>query len=1005
MGHRSDNRHRSLGVLLGMATVAISLPSPAPAQMRWDGSASSDWTDGNNWNPSAAPTAGSSPVISGPAASMPVLSGGATTLSTLYLGYDKALGGAGLTITGGAGLMTSSATIGEQSNNNAGNAREVEAGTASLLAASTWTSGTFQIGAYGTGALTVSGGSTLTTTTSASLGVHHNSVTNRSGEGTLTILGANSTWISNGVATIGNLGHGTVSVMSGGKITTRATTLGHGATGSGTVTVDGIGSRWEASSGTLVIGNSGTGQFTVSGGASAKTTGRINLAASANSSGTLTVTGKGSRLEADQIWAGLGSTGSIGVNSGGVIQAAQLRLGTTASGSGRADLRGTGSMIASSAFTAVGLLGEGELTVADNATLRGTVRIALLGGSKGALNIGAAAGSAAETAGIVDAATVEFGAGTGKLVFNHTNADYKFAGQIMGVGNIQHHAGTTLLTGNSTTFTGTTTISGGALLVGGALGGSVSVLSGGTLGGSGTVGATTVGAGGTLSPGNSPGTLTVNGNLVMGAGAIYLAELQGPLADRVNVTGSASLGGTLRLAQLGGAYAFSTPFTLLSAAGGLAGTRFGTFDPAGSFGDGVATGISYTGTDVLLTLTPKPLAPMMALSGGAPAPANAFAMASGIDRAVASGANPSVLFGIYNLRAAAIPAALNQLSGEAHTAAPAMANSAAGQFLGTLLDGSGAGRLSGGPGGPGGAAGFTADLPSKQDGPGRSTFDPARFSLWGAGFGSTGRSDGDRIAGSANRNLSDGHAAVGADIRIGSNTVVGAAVAGGQSRASLSGGLGKAEADVFQAGLYGRTVLGTVNLAAALGYARLDTDTTRAIPAIGLTGVTASYVTQAWSGRIEASLPVATWGGFTLSPLAAFQAVRASSPAAIERAGSGAAAGTLTLARRADMTSRSELGLQFDANLIASATPVTGFVRAAWAHYYQRDADLTASLNGLPGASFAVTGAKPDRNAALLAAGADVKLSQSVSVGIRIDSEISENTRRVGGTAQLRVSF
>ncbi|AZO81944.1 hypothetical protein B5U98_27900 [Bosea sp. Tri-39] len=51
------------------------------------------------------------------------------------------------------------------------------------------------------------------------------------------------------------------------------------------------------------------------------------------------------------------------------------------------------------------------------------------------------------------------------------------------------------------------------------------------------------------------------------------------------------------------------------------------------------------------------------------------------------------------------------------------------------------------------------------------------------------------------------------------------------------------------------------------------------------------------------------------------------------------------------------------------------------------------------------TGARLDRNAALLAAGADTRLSQTVSFGMRVDSELSGNTRRIGGTAQLRVSF
>lgn len=67
----------------------------------------------------------------------------------------------------------------------------------------------------------------------------------------------------------------------------------------------------------------------------------------------------------------------------------------------------------------------------------------------------------------------------------------------------------------------------------------------------------------------------------------------------------------------------------------------------------------------------------------------------------------------------------------------------------------------------------------------------------------------------------------------------------------------------------------------------------------------------------------------------------------------------LTLVRRSDIINRSELGLQLDANPIAGASPVTGFVRAVWAHYHQRDAELAVTLDGLPGARFAATGAQP----------------------------------------------
>lgn len=825
------------------------------------------------------------------------------------------------------------------------------------------------------------------------------------GSGTLILTGTNTytggTTISAGALQIG--AGGTSGSIAGNVLNNAAlvfdrsdsVTFGGVISGSGTLTKMGAGTLTLSSSNTYSGGTSLTdGTLAVASGTSLGS-GPLQM------SGATTFRALGN-LTVNNAVSLAGGTATIDTDS------FDLGLGGVISGIGTLTKTGTGTLTLSGVNTYSGAtwIQDGTLQMGGSGALSNQTSVQISAGATFDLNgLTQSVGSLSGTGDVLlSGATLRAG---------NNNTDTTFSGAISGAGALLKDGTGTLTLNGANLHTGVTQVLGGRLVVDGSVASPVIVMPGATLAGSGSVGATTVG--GTLSPGNSPGTLTINGNLVMGGASTYVAEVQGAVADRVNVTGTASLAGTLRLVPLGGAYTFNSAYTLLSATGGLGGTRFSPVATAGPFGDGVTTSIAYTATDVLLTLTPKPLVPIVDPAVPAPAPAgprlgvgrpaNAYAVAAAIDGAVANGGDPSALFGIYNLPAAAIPAAVNSLSGEVHTAAPAMANTAADRFLGTLLDGAGAGRLSGAAGGPGGTAGFTADLPSKQDGPGRSTFDPARFSLWGATFGSTGRSDGDRIVGSANRNLSDGHAAVGADIRLGSNTVVGAAVAGGQSRASLSGGLGKAEADIFQAGIYGRTTLGSVNLAAALGYARLETDTTRAISALGLTGVTASYATQAWSGRIEASLPVIAWSGITLSPLAAFQAVRASSPAAVERDVMGATAGMLTLAKRTDMTSRSELGLRLDASLLAGVMPVTGFVRAAWAHYYHRDADLTASLNGLPGALFGVTGARPDRNAALLAAGADVKLSQSVSLGMRVDSELSANTRRLGGTAQLRVSF
>ena len=79
--------------------------------------------------------------------------------------------------------------------------------------------------------------------------------------------------------------------------------------------------------------------------------------------------------------------------------------------------------------------------------------------------------------------------------------------------------------------------------------------------------------------------------------------------------------------------------------------------------------------------------------------------------------------------------------------------------------------------------------------------------------------------------------------------------------------------------------------------------------------------------------------------------------------GSGGNAVALSVARRNDATSRSEVGFRLDGQASLSVVPVTGFARAAWAHDFERDASLFASLAALPGASFTASGAPPTATA------------------------------------------
>src|SRR3546814_688022 len=93
----------------------------------------------------------------------------------------------------------------------------------------------------------------------------------------------------------------------------------------------------------------------------------------------------------------------------------------------------------------------------------------------------------------------------------------------------------------------------------------VTVGAGAILGGTGSFGAGIL-ANGILAPGNSIGTMAVTGPLTFGAGATYRVEANAAgQADRIDVTGTATLAGTVEAVPEAGSYAFQTDYTILTA--------------------------------------------------------------------------------------------------------------------------------------------------------------------------------------------------------------------------------------------------------------------------------------------------------------------------------------------------------------------------------------------------------------------------------------------------------
>jgi len=392
------------------------------------------------------------------------------------------------------------------------------------------------------------------------------------GSGDLTKLGLGTLTLT-GASVIGGNTHvngGTLRIAAGGSLSSDQGYIGEGAGQSGAVIVTGTDARWINDS-HIYVGHDGAGALTIDNGATvSNAAGTVGVLS--GSRGVATISGTGSTwTNAQDIRIGEFGEGFLNVTDGGTaIASGTLALGLRAGSEGSVSVSGPGSNITTESTVVIGNDGTGVLTIADGARVSGMQSlIAFWAGSHGTLNIGAAAGEGPAAAGEFAVPTLTFYDGDGTLVFNHSNTDLVFStvldsmsiGTGTGTHRVEHYAGTTLLTGDSSGFSGTTMVSGGTLLVGnaggtGRIGGTMLVASGGTLGGSGTVGTTTVADGGHLAPGNSIGKLTVDGNLTLTAGSFLDFELGAPGAgaaagtgDTIAVTGDLTLDGTINLSQ------------------------------------------------------------------------------------------------------------------------------------------------------------------------------------------------------------------------------------------------------------------------------------------------------------------------------------------------------------------------------------------------------------------------------------------------------------------------
>ncbi|PWV99045.1 outer membrane autotransporter protein [Hoeflea marina] len=816
-------------------------------------------------------------------------------------------------------------------------------------AGSTWTnSGSLRVGSYGTGTLTVSEGGAVTS--------------------------------ANAYLGQGSAGTGTLTVSEGGAVTSANAYLGHGSAGVGTATITGAGSTWTNDA--LAVGWFGTGTLSIADGGTISTDDSAFVGMQGGSKGAATVTGTGSSWTTGG-FLGVGyssfSDGALTVSAGGAVTTATGYIGFNHDSTGAVVVTGANSRFTSTTGLGIGNGGAGVLTIADGGTVNvgggsGTVTITEQSDATGTINIGAAAGDTAVAAGTLNAGTLAFGIGTAKLVFNHTDTDYVFNVDLTGSGALEHYSGTTSLTGDLAGFTGPIAALGGTLSLNTTYGGAVTIGDGGRLAGNGTIGGITANSGGTVAPGNSIGTLTVAGNASFAAGSTYEVEIDSAgNSDRIAATGAAAInGGTVSVIPYPG-YAVATPYTILTATGGVT----GTFDAVTFASLFLTPSLTYTANDIQMTIAQSSFASVAATP-------NQAATAAGLDSVGNGGVFDAVLALGTNAEA---QAAYDALSGEIH-----------GSARGLLLQQSRIGRdvigarIRAAFGGPGPGDRPLIAFHGKGDAPAMGAV------AWGQAYGGWGRTGGN----AAGLDHAGSGFLLGMDADVFGGWRAGVLAGYGKNHFNVDARGSSGDADSYHAGVYAGRQAGPLGLRLGATYAWHDVATSRQV------------IVGAFSDSLSARYSAATAqifgeAGYTLDtrfarlePFAGLALVNQHMDGFTETGGAAALTGRVSN----DTTGVTTLGLRGETGLgtfNGFTTSLTGSL--AWRHAFG-DVAPSSTLRFASGSdAFAISGTPIDVDTALVEAGLAFGFTNGMDLSFGYSGEFGKGLQDHKVSAHLAASF
>lgn len=543
--------------------------------------------------------------------------------------------------------------------------------------------------------------------------------------------------------------------------------------------------------------------------------------------------------------------------------------------------------------------------------------------------------------------------------------------------------GALILTGDSS-YLGDTRVAQGVLAVEGSIASRTFVEPEGVLAGTGTVHGDVQNDGavyGGLS--DLGGTLTIDGNYTQSADAALMVMVGAPQGtSRVDVTGSATVGGWVDALVPMGGYQGDRRYTVLTALGGISG-RFG--DDCGCYAF-LDLKLSYDPTAVHLDVARNTVAfaDMAATRNGAAVAAAVEKLGIGqpfYDLAVTlDGEDAASLFG--------------QLPGEVYgsTVTGLIENS---QLIGTQIND----RLRSASGTVG-----AEPLPLLAYGDDAKDITTAsvraaeRYGAWGSAFGSWGSTDSDGNAGKLSR--STGGFVTGLDGLVTDDWRLGFLAGYSHSSFKLDDRKSSASAETYHLGIYGGREWGALAFRSGLTYSWSEVDSGRQLAFYDLGGSESSShragTTQVF-GELGYGIKA---GNVAFEPFANLAYVNVHTNGFTEQGGAAA----LTVYGGSNDVTFTTLGLRASTGFDIGTMKATARGMLGWRHGYgDVTPTITQALSGSP--AFSVAGAPIARDAAILEAGLDFAIAPAATLGVSYQGQIGTEARDHGFRADLSVKF